>query len=79
MRVDIRWITINYSSSLIIFATPTSPVSRARETWLRFTKRERPAAGQVFRRFVRVGRIELPSSDWQPDVLPLNHTRLLTI
>jgi hypothetical protein len=25
---------------------------------------------------VRVGRIELPSSDWQPDVLPLNHTRL---
>ena len=24
---------------------------------------------------VRVGRIELPSSDWQPDVLPLNHTR----
>jgi hypothetical protein len=25
---------------------------------------------------VRVGRIGLPSSDWQPDVLPLNHTRL---
>ena len=25
--------------------------------------------------FVRVGRIELPSTDWQPVVLPLNHTR----
>src|SRR3989344_5047001 len=25
--------------------------------------------------FVRVGRIELPSPDWQPGVLPLNHTR----
>ncbi len=24
---------------------------------------------------VRVGRIELPSFDWQPNVLPLNHTR----
>ena len=24
---------------------------------------------------VRVGRIELPLSDWQPDVLPLNYTR----
>src|SRR3989338_5113857 len=25
---------------------------------------------------VRVGRIELPPADWQPTVLPLNHTRL---
>lgn len=25
--------------------------------------------------FVRVGRIELPSSAWKADILPLNHTR----
>ncbi len=26
--------------------------------------------------YVRPGRIGLPSSDWQPDVLPLNHGRV---
>lgn len=29
--------------------------------------------------FVRAGRIELPSSDWQPDVLPLNYARVCFI
>ncbi len=28
-----------------------------------------------FKRLVRVGRIELPSSAWKADVLPLNDTR----
>lgn len=29
----------------------------------------------AFARLVRVARIELASTDWQPVVLPLNHTR----
>jgi hypothetical protein len=31
----------------------------------------------VFFYFVRVGRIELPHTDWKSVVLPLNHTRFL--
>ena len=45
---------------------------------LRAAKKRKTDAMSVFLFLpysVRVGRIELPSSDWQPDVLPLNHTR----
>lgn len=57
-----------------------SPVRVSIEACLPATARSEMKAAQFgllsFRSLaVRVGRIELPSFDWQPNVLPLNHTR----
>lgn len=40
------------------------------------SKRPRARAPGRFLFYVRVGRIELPSSAWKADILPLNHTRI---
>ena len=41
--------------------------------------KEKPLQTRGFSFSVRVGRIELPSRPWQGRVLPLNHTRKLTL
>src|SRR3990167_7769056 len=71
---DMLFCPLMHISPDLSTETPNFPLFTGRRLstlWMSFTVRV-----TVFLLLVRIGRIELPLTDWQPVVIPLDHIRV---
>ena len=75
LKLNISLVTSQIFAVAKICSRPRLVIFLARKIILRLTKAKNLPLGRFFRAFVRDGRIELPTSVWKTDVLPLNYAR----